>query len=127
ELPAAGEDPLKIARRYQPVHNIGKFRYLECSHLSDDGKPAGDITLWDEIAFPFDPGLRGQDLAATHIIWSEAACSQVIEETYTCDASGKLGVNIANLTSGYADDFRIGRWAASATRLKPGRRGARKE
>lgn len=126
-LPAAGEEPLKIERSYQPVHNVGKFRYLECSHLTEDGKPAGDITLWDEIVFPFDPSLRGQDLGATHISWSQAACAQVVQETYTCDSSGKLAVRIANLSSEYADDFRIGRWAASATRLKPGRRTARKK
>lgn len=125
-LPANGDEPLKIERRYQPVHNIGKFRYLECSHVDADGKPAGDITLWDEIVFPFDPALRGQDLAATHITWSQAACTQMIQETYTCDASGQLAVQIGNLASDYADDFRIGRWAASAARLKPGRRGAKK-
>ena len=123
-LPAAGEEPLRIQRSYQPVHNIGKFRYLECSHLTPEGRPAGDITLWDEIVFPFDPSLRGQDLGATHITWSQAACSQTIQETYTCDASGKLAVRIANLSSDYADDFRIGRWASSTARLKPGRRGA---
>ena len=124
-LPASGEEPLKIERSYQPVHNIGKFRYLECSDLTDDGKRAGDITLWDEIIFPFDPGLRGQDLAAP-ITWSQAACSQVIQESYTCDAGGQLAVGIANLTSDYADNFRIGRWAASTARLKPGRRGVKK-
>ena len=28
-LPAAGEPPLTVSRRYRPVHNIGDFRYLE--------------------------------------------------------------------------------------------------
>ncbi len=125
-LPSSDEDPLKIERSYQPVHNIGKFRYLECSHLTEDGKPAGDITLWDEIVFPFAPEMRGEDLAATHITWSQSANSQVIQETYTCDSSGRLAVRIANLPAGYADDFCIGRWASSSARFKPGKRGARK-
>ncbi|MBI1354058.1 MAG: Hsp70 family protein [Acidobacteria bacterium] len=123
-LPASGEEPLRIQRSYQPVHNVGKFRYLECSHLTPEGQPAGDITLWDEIVFPFDPGLRGQNLGGAHIEWCDAARGQTIEETYTCDSSGKLAVRIGNLTAQYADDFRIGRWASSDNRLKPGRRGA---
>ena len=56
-LPGAGEPPLSVRRRYQPVHNVGDFRYLEASQVGDDGQPSGDITVWDEILFPFDPAL----------------------------------------------------------------------
>ena len=31
-LSVPGERVLEIRRRYTPVHNIGDFRYLECSH-----------------------------------------------------------------------------------------------
>ena len=48
-LPAPGEAPLTCIRRYQPTHNIGHFRYLECSQLTDTGAPAGDLTPWDEV------------------------------------------------------------------------------
>jgi molecular chaperone DnaK (HSP70) len=30
-LPPAGEPPLSVGRRYRPAHNVGHFRYLECS------------------------------------------------------------------------------------------------
>ena len=57
-LAAPGEQPLESSRRYMPVHNIGDFRYLECSHLDESGQPTGDVTVWDEIRFPFDPALQ---------------------------------------------------------------------
>ena len=38
-LPAPGDPPLSICRGYSPVHNIGHFRFLECSHRSVDGAP----------------------------------------------------------------------------------------
>ena len=57
-LPGPGEPPLVQSRQYTPAHNIGHFRYLECSQLTEDGRPAGDITVWDDIRFPFDPALR---------------------------------------------------------------------
>ena len=38
-LPAPGEPPLVQSRQYTPAHNIGHFRYLECSHLTEEGRP----------------------------------------------------------------------------------------
>ena len=55
KLPAKGQEPLRIVRTYRPVHNVGHFRYLECSHLDDHSQPQGEISNWDEIRVPFDP------------------------------------------------------------------------
>jgi molecular chaperone DnaK (HSP70) len=119
-LPHAGERPLEIRRRYRPVHNIGHFRYLECSHLNEDFQPAGDVTVWDHIQFPFDPALQEADgLQVEH---SPAVMSQEIEEKYSSDASGTVTVTITNLTSGYERQYRLGRWAAKdspVTGVKP--------
>src|SRR5208283_3129144 len=60
-LPARDEPALEISRYYCPVHNVGVFRYLECSHIDASTRPAGDITVWDEIRFPFDPQLGEVD------------------------------------------------------------------
>ena len=68
QLPAPGEPPLVQSRQYTPVHNIGHFRYLECSHLTDEGCPAGDITVWDDIRFAFDPALRNNSDLPRHRI-----------------------------------------------------------
>jgi hypothetical protein len=93
-----------------PVHNIGHFRYLECSHLTEDYQPAGDVTVWDHIQFPFDPALQEAD--SIPVEHSQAAMSQEIEEKYSSDASGTVTVTITNLTSGYERQYRLGRWAA---------------
>lgn len=121
-LPSSDEKPLRIARSYSPAHNVGHFRYLECSQLTGDGQPAGDITLWDEILFPFDPRLKDAvDLRDINVGYSPGAAGQVVEEAYSCDAGGSLAVKISNLSSQYGHDFQLGRWAASNKRLKPGR------
>jgi len=120
-LPGPGEPRVEIYRAYYPVHNIGVFRYLECSHLGEDGQPTGDVTVWDEIRFPFDPGVPDAGVAEVSHSW--AARSQHIEEIYTCDASGTVTVRIANLTSGYDRVYRLGRWASKEATIIPGRRG----
>jgi hypothetical protein len=123
-LPAAGEAPVTIARRYSPVHNVGHFRYLECSHLTDDGVPAGDITVWDEILFPFDPASESEtNLSGVAVQYSAAAQEQQVEERYSCDASGSVEVQISNKTAGYTRTYRLGRWSAKTDPVStPGRK-----
>jgi molecular chaperone DnaK (HSP70) len=121
-LPGPGEPPLTIRRAYSPVHNVGHFRYLECSHLTPEGRPRGDIMLWDEIRFAFERGATDSD-AVQH---TREAPSQFIEERYECDASGAVTVTISNVTAEYSHRYRLGRWAqpaaADADRIVPGRR-----
>ena len=122
-LPANGESPLLIDRRYHPTHNVGHFRYLECSRLTDDGQPSGDITLWDDIRFPFDPALAGQeDLSQVAVTHSPEAAGQHVEESYSCDAGGRLQVFVHNHSSDYGRTFRLGRWASDGGRVTPGKR-----
>jgi molecular chaperone DnaK (HSP70) len=116
-LPGPGERPLEIRRRYKPVHNLGHFRYLECSHLDDECQPGGDVTVWDEIQFPFDPAL--QDADSVPVEYSEAAQSQEIEETYSIDASGTVTTTIANLSAGYERIYSLGRWSAKDALVTP--------
>jgi len=116
-IPGPGEHPLEIRRRYNPVHNIGHFRYLECTHLDPHGQPCGDVTIWDEIQFPFDPALR--EIDAVEVEYSPAAQSHEIEETYSIDASGTVTIAIGNLTAGYQRAYRLGRWASKDAPLAP--------
>ena len=60
-LPSRGQPFLVRSRRYRPAHNIGHFRYIECSQIDSQDLPTGDITAWDEIHFPFDPELTRMD------------------------------------------------------------------
>jgi molecular chaperone DnaK len=117
-LPRPGQQLLEIRREYTPVHNVGHFRYIECTYLVEDGQPGGDVTVWDEIRFPFDPALQASEGAPVE--HSAAATSQRIEERYSTDASGAVTVSITNLTAGYSRQFRLGRWASrDASPSKP--------
>lgn len=123
-LPAPGEPSLKIRRHYLPVHNIGHFRFLECSHRASNGAPTGEIALWDEIRFPFDPALAGKgELNSVPVGYSPDASHNVIEERYECDSGGCIAVTIANNSAGYSRTYRLGRWSVDTKPVKPtGRR-----
>lgn len=125
-LPSPGEPLLAIRRRYLPAHNIGHFRFLECSHRAPDGTPSGDVTFWDQIRFPFDPRLeRAEDLSTLPVQHSGLAATQVIEERYEADSGGSIRVVIANRTAGYERQFQLGRWSAQTKSVKPAHRNKR--
>jgi molecular chaperone DnaK len=122
-LPGPGEPPLKLHRSYSPVHNVGHFRYLECSQRTDDGRPVGDIAVWDEIRFPFDTALQAtDDLAGVAVNHAGPAVAQNVEEIYSCDAGGSVMVTIRNISSGYHRSYRLGRWAQNDAPVVPGRK-----
>jgi hypothetical protein len=123
-LPAAGSAPQVVTREYSAVHNIGHFRYLEASAIEDHGQPAGDVAVWDEILFPFDPALAAEtDLASVPVErWADGVSSQRVQECYACDAAGSVTVVIRNLTAGYLREYRLGRWSEKAPVVKPAAR-----
>jgi molecular chaperone DnaK (HSP70) len=111
-LPAPGEPPLLVERVYQPAHNIGHFRCLESSHLDDDGQPTGEIAYWDQIQFPFDPGLQQvPDLASVPVRPLPNPWGLRVREQYTCDSGGHLRVRISSEPSGFAREYTIGQSA----------------
>jgi molecular chaperone DnaK (HSP70) len=117
ELPPRGASPLRAVRSYRPAHNIGHFRYVEAARLGEDGQPSGELTLWDDIRFPFDPTLReAGDLTLIDVSRSQECNGSEIEEEYTCDDSGMVKVSIWNRSAGYRRDYTLGRWSASAPR-----------
>jgi Hsp70 protein len=122
-LPDPGDAPVVSRRQYCPVHNIGHFRYLECSHLDEAGQPAGDISFWDEIRFPFDPSLRNQpDLSGLPVMRMESALPLEVEESYACNPDGTVTVSIRSLSDGFSREYKLGRWAGEGAALVPGRR-----
>jgi molecular chaperone DnaK (HSP70) len=63
-LGKAGAGGPEVVRDYPPVHNVGHLRYLECSALGEAGEPQGDLFVWEEVYFPYDPRLEQEpDLA----------------------------------------------------------------
>ncbi len=112
KLPSPGEPALHSARAYQPAHNIGHFRYLECTHLNPYGQPTGEITNWDEILFPFDRQLQEEsDLSGRPVSRFSAPQGSVVHEEYTCDASGNLRVTISTESTGFVREYSIGQWS----------------
>lgn len=121
-LPGPGEPPLRRRRSYSPVHNVGHFRYLECSNLLANEEPAGEIAQWDDIRFPFEPSLAlEENLEGVPVHHSDAAMSQGILEEYTADASGVLNVRIRNESSGYERAYRLARWSMKTPPVDPTR------
>jgi len=112
KLPAKGEQPLRIVRTYRPVHNIGHFRYLECTKLDPGNQPRGEISNWDEIRVPFDASLRGSaELPANPVHRYAPGDGPLMEEEYTCDSNGQLKVRISDKSADYSQEYRLGHWS----------------
>jgi len=99
---------LRVSRVYRPVHNIGLLRYMECSALGEGGEPEGDISLWKDVYFPYDPGLEKlKDLRKVAVRTDPELFSQEVTETYEYNEQGMILVQIENRTSGYRRSFNL--------------------
>jgi molecular chaperone DnaK (HSP70) len=123
KLPAKGEQPLRIVRTYRPVHNIGHFRYLECSHVDGANQPQGEISNWDAVRVPFDPALRGMTSWPQPPEWRfPPGEGPLVEEEYTCDSGGQLKVRISDKTTDYTQEYRLGHWSKNGEPAKKRKR-----
>jgi hypothetical protein len=109
-LPQRAEPDLVSTRLYNPAHNIGCFRYLECSRLDARGEPAGDVTPWDAVLFPFEQDLQCNDgLEKIEVRRRPDAATHLVEERYCCDSRGIIEVTMADRTTGYSQSYRLRR------------------
>jgi len=99
----AGNGRLRVTRTYNPVHNIGLLRYLECSSLGKAEEPEGDIALWQDVYFPYDPKLRTGRISQDLDREITGASSQEVTEAYEYNEEGIIRVEIENKTSGTED------------------------
>jgi hypothetical protein len=107
-LPDAGA-PVVVERRYRPSHRIGHLRFLECTALTDEGQPAGDLTPWEEVRFPYDPELAEDlELSRLPIERTPVELDEEIVETYTHAPDGTIEVAIENRTHGYRRAYALG-------------------
>jgi molecular chaperone DnaK (HSP70) len=111
-LPADGHSPLVVRRTYRAAHNIGHFRFVECSRLVD-GRPDGDVTPYDPVFFPFDPALYDRENLGRQPVgrWSDGPD---VEERYVVAPSGAVEVTLTTTPAGFKRTFRLER-RASAT------------
>jgi molecular chaperone DnaK (HSP70) len=95
-------------RHYRPVHNIGRLRYLECSALGSRGEPEGDIFMWKDIFFPYDPDLtEARNLHSVSVVPRPDLASQEVLETYEYDERGIVRIEIENRTAGYRRRYQL--------------------
>ncbi|HEY2367143.1 MAG TPA: Hsp70 family protein [Polyangiaceae bacterium] len=96
---------LTRTRAYRAAHNVGHYRFFECSALDAAGKPRGDMTLFGDVHFPFDANVES---AATTPVARRASEGPRIEESYSLDERGIVEVVIRNLDQGYERSFKLG-------------------
>jgi molecular chaperone DnaK (HSP70) len=106
-LPPRAGEPLRLTRGYRAAHNVGHFRFLECSAIDDGGHPRGDIVVSGDVLFPFDPALTPDALLAVPVQRLPARGPRVQEE-YALDDAGIVSVTIRDLDTGRERLFRLG-------------------
>jgi molecular chaperone DnaK (HSP70) len=109
ELPSTPREPLTCTRAYRAAHNVGHFRFFECSTLDDGAGPRGDMALFADVYFPFDPTLRAADDLARVPVERRFDEGPRIFEQYSLDANGIVDIRIRNIDSGYERSYRLGR------------------
>ena len=111
-LPTNGQPPLVISRTYRAAHNIGHFRFVECSRLSC-GRPDGDVTPYDPVLFPFDADLHHEaDLSRWPVDRREHGPD--VEERYVLTAGGAVEVTLTMRPTGLTRTFQLTRPALAS-------------
>ncbi|MEB4208929.1 Hsp70 family protein [Mycobacterium sp. 94-17] len=111
-LPADGQSPLVVKRRYRAAHNIGHFRFVECSRLVN-GRPDGDVTPYDPVLFPFDPALHDrEDLGRQPV--GRCVDGPDVEERYVIAPGGAVEVTMTTRPAGFERTFRLERCASAS-------------
>ena len=106
-VPAPGDKPIELSRRYRATHNVGHFRFIECGWLDDSGHPSGDIKPFADVLFPFDPTLRdATDLSRVPIARTPVEGPE-IEERYCITEYGSVELTISDKSSGYQQNYKI--------------------
>ncbi|BBY21792.1 Hsp70 family protein [Mycobacterium stomatepiae] len=109
-LPPDGDTPLVVRRTYRAAHNIGHFRFVECSRLVN-GRPDGDVTPYDPVLFPFDPALHDRDDLGRRPVgrWTDGPD---VEERYVAP-SGAVEVTLTTQPGGFMRTYRLERRASA--------------
>ncbi len=107
ELPTAGQPPFVVTRTYRAAHNIGHFRFVECSRI-EDGRPDGDVTPYDPVFFPFDPALDDDgDLPRRPVHRRDDGPD--VEERYVITGGGAVEVTLTTRPARLSRTFRLER------------------
>ncbi|MBI2395766.1 MAG: Hsp70 family protein [Deltaproteobacteria bacterium] len=112
-LPARDQTVVQ-ERRYRVAHDLGHFRFVECSGVDRAGAPEGDLSLFADVRFPFVEGLQrllereNVDLAA-HRVQRLPALGDTIRERYELDAHGLVRLSLKDEQTGFERAFDLRR------------------
>ncbi|HSY21486.1 MAG TPA: Hsp70 family protein [Polyangiaceae bacterium] len=108
EVLPVSEEPTVSTRSYRAVHNIGHYRFFECTAVDERGKPSGDMAVCRDVLFPFDPALAERaDLDSIPVERRPGDGPRIVEH-YSLDQNGIVHVRIRNADNGYERAYRIG-------------------
>ncbi|MDO5285637.1 MAG: Hsp70 family protein [Actinomycetia bacterium] len=94
-----------VTRRYLAAHNVGHFLFVEYDHLVE-GSPAGTVTPFVEVLFPYDRSLRdAPDLGEVEVC--RTPDGPEVEERYEIDLHGMVTVTITSLADGYHQTYAL--------------------
>jgi molecular chaperone DnaK (HSP70) len=111
---ASDQDRIRIERSYRPAHRVGHLRFLECTDIDGGGQPAGDLTPWGDLYFPYDPALADRnDLDQLPAARCDGIAGDEIVETYEYGADGGVSISIENRTQGYRRRYTVP-WGSSS-------------
>jgi molecular chaperone DnaK (HSP70) len=103
-----GKEAVVCTRSYRAAHNIGHFRFFECTAVDERGKPRGDMAVCPDVLFPFDPQLADRaDLSAIPVARRFEEGPRIVER-YALDRDGIVRVSIQNADAGYERTYQIG-------------------
>ena len=108
EILPVSEEPTVSTRSYRAAHNIGHYRFFECTAVDERGKPSGDMAVCRDVLFPFDPALAERADLDSIPVERRAGDGPRIVEHYSLDQNGIVHVRIRNADNGYERAYRIG-------------------
>lgn len=95
-------------RRYRVVHNVGRYRFVECAGVDDDGEPRGELAPYSkDVLFPFDASLRTVD-DLTSVPVTRTGYGPEVEEHYEADETGLVRVTLTDLSDDYSRTYVLG-------------------
>jgi len=105
--PAEGAPATVIERQYPAVHNVGRYRFAECSGIDERGEPVGELSPWREVLFPLDRDLReAPDLGAVEV--RRTGYGPWVRERYEIDSAGLVRVSLTDLSDGFTRTYLLG-------------------
>lgn len=106
-MPSSGAAPHVLARTYRPMHNVGHYRFVECSNVDANGAPEGRIAPAVDVYFPFDHALRERGELDRIPVQRLHGPGPTIREEYRLDAHGLVELTMTDVETGYAKSFRL--------------------